>query len=334
MRISSSFYVSFFVLAAVGVAGAEPLRVATTTPDLASIAESIGGEDVQVTSLAIGGQDPHFIEPRPSFIRVLSRTDLFVTMGLQLELGWVPPLLRNSRNSRIQPGGAGALDASAVVPLVGVMTGVVDRSMGDVHPMGNPHYLLDPVNGIRVAREIRDKLADLRPERADAFRERCTSFEARVVEKLVGAEAVKRHGSEALAAAALEDRVGEIVPPSELGGWMASLQPDAGKSAAADHNLWPYFAKRFGFEVVAFLEPYPGIAPTTRHLGDVADQMKRDGIRVIMSAAYFHPRSARKVAEATGATIVEMADQVGSREGVDDYVAMIDWNVSKLADAL
>jgi len=333
LRISRAC-IALLGLALAGTSGADPLRVATTTPNLASIVASVGGEDVEVTSFAKGGQDPHFVEPRPSFIRVLSRSDLFVSVGLQLEIGWVPPLLRNARNPRVQPGGEGALDASATIPLLGVQTGVVDRSQGDVHAAGNPHFLADPVNGIRVARVLRDKLAALRPDRAAAFREREARFEADALERLVGRAAVDAYGSDALVAAALEERLHDVVATDQLGGWLALMQPHRGKAVVADHDIWPYFAKRFGFEVAAFLEPLPGIAPTTRHLSELAEQMKNEGIRVILSAAYFHPRYAQKVAGATGATVVEMADQVGSREGTDDYLSMIDRNVRGLADAL
>ena len=334
MRCLVSLVVLVGALASAVAAHARPLRVATTTPNLGSIARAVGGEEVEVTTFARGGQDPHFVEPRPSFIRVLSRTDLFVMVGLQLELGWVPPLLRNARNARIQPGGVGALDASEGIPLLGVATGVVDRSQGDVHAAGNPHYLTDPVNGIRVARAIRDKLVVLRPEGEATFRANATAFEAAVTQHLFGPEAVAEHGAAVLAEAALANRSDELVPEDRLGGWLGRMRPHRGATAIADHNIWPYFAKRFGFEVIGFLEPFPGIAPTTRHLGEVAEQMKAAGTSVILSAAYFHPRYAEKVASATGASVVFMADQVGAREGVDDYIAMIDWNVRRLADAL
>jgi ABC-type Zn uptake system ZnuABC Zn-binding protein ZnuA len=335
MRARILAFVSILhAFAVAGPSSADPLRVAATTTDLANLVETVGGDDVQVTAFVGGGQDPHFVEARPSFIKELSRTDLFVTVGLQLEIGWVPPLLRNARNSSIQPGGPGALDASATIPLRGVLTGVVDRSMGDVHPTGNPHYLLDPVNGIRVAREIRDALARLRPEQASVFAARTASFEAHLLARLVGDEAVARHSAETLASAVLEERLADVVPDDALGGWLGAMRPHRGKAVVADHDLWPYFARRFGIEVAGFLEPLPGVTPTTRHLGEIASLMQRRGIRAILSAAYFSPRYAQKVAEATGGQVLEMANQVGARDGIDDYLAMVDWNVGHVAGAL
>jgi ABC-type Zn uptake system ZnuABC Zn-binding protein ZnuA len=328
--------VAFALTLVVGAeARAGALRVAATTPDLASIARSVGGDEVEVTSFVRGGQDPHFVEPRPSFIRELSRADLFLHVGLQLEMGWVPPLLRSARNSRVQPGAQGNLDASRVIPLLGVAQGEVDRSMGDVHAVGNPHYLVDPVNGIRVAHAIRDRLVSLRPEAAGGFRERCAAFERLLLEGLVGKAFMESHGAEAVAAAVLDgDAALAALPGAAPGGWLGRMRPYAGSQVVADHDLWPYFSKRFGIEVVAFLEPLPGITPTTRHLAEVAALMEERGIRVVLSASYFHPRYAEKLTAAVGGRVVPMANQVGAREGVDDYRAMIDWNVEKLADAL
>jgi ABC-type Zn uptake system ZnuABC Zn-binding protein ZnuA len=317
-----------------GAVRAEPLRVATTTPDLASLVESVGGDAVEVTAFVRGGQDPHFVEARPSFIRVLSRSDLFVRVGLQLEAGWVPALVRSARNGRILPGASGDLDASTVIPRRGVIGGVVDRSMGDVHAEGNPHYLVDPVNGIRVARAIRDRLVALRVELTPSFRANTAAFEEAILSRLVGEVWVVEYGALTLAEAILVGRLPDGADESKLGGWLGAMRPHRGRAVVADHDLWPYFAERFGIEVAAFLEPLPGITPTTKHLAEIAGLMKRQGIHVILSASYFHPRYAKKVAKATGARVVEMANQVGAREGVDDYLEMIDWNVRQVANAL
>jgi ABC-type Zn uptake system ZnuABC Zn-binding protein ZnuA len=322
------------VLGWAGASRAEPLRVATTTPDLASLVESVGGDEVEVTAFVRGGQDPHFVEARPSFIRVLSRSDLFVRVGLQLEAGWVPALVRSARNGRIRAGAAGDLDASTVVPRLGVIGGVVDRSMGDVHVEGNPHYLVDPVNGIRVARAIRDRLAALRVEWTEGFRSNTAAFEEALLNRLLGEAWVAEYGAPAIADALLAGSLPHAADETTLGGWLGTMRPHLGQPVVADHDLWPYFADRFGIEVVGFLEPLPGITPTTKHLAEIAELVKARQIRVILSASYFHPRYARKVANATGARVVEMANQVGAREGVDDYLEMIDWNVKQVADAL
>jgi ABC-type Zn uptake system ZnuABC Zn-binding protein ZnuA len=316
------------------LAQAEPLRVAATTPDLASLIESVGGDEVEVTTFVRGGQDPHFVEARPSFIRVLSRADLFVRVGLQLEAGWVPALIRSARNTRIRSGAPGNLDASSVVPRLGVLSGEIDRSMGDVHGQGNPHYLVDPMNGIRVARAIRDRLVALRAERARRFRANTAAFEQALMNRLVGEAFITAYGAPVVVEAMLSGELPEGADEAMLAGWLGAMSPHRGQAVIADHDLWPYFARRFGIQVAAFLEPLPGITPTTKHLAEVTELMRAQEIRVILSASYFHPRYAKKVAKATGARVVEMANQVGAREGVDDYLEMVDWNVRHVADAL
>jgi ABC-type Zn uptake system ZnuABC Zn-binding protein ZnuA len=206
--------------------------------------------------------------------------------------------------------------------------------MGDVHVAGNPHYLVDPINGVRVARAIRDRLVALRVEEAERFRFNAATFEKTILTRLVGEAWVAEHGAPAIAEAMLAGSMPEGADESKLGGWMRAMRPHRGVPVVADHDLWPYFAHRFGIEIVGFLEPLPGITPTTKHLAEIADLVRAREIRVILSASYFHPRYAQKVAKATGARVVEMANQVGAREGVDDYLEMIDWNVRQVANAL
>lgn len=311
------------------------LRVATTTPGLADLARQVGGDDVEVTSFVRGAQDPHFLEPRPSFIRVMSKADVFIETGLELESGWAPVLVSKARNSRIRPGGSGAVDASRFVPALGMLSGIVDRSMGDVHAQGNPHYLVDPVAGLRVALGLRDRFSKLDPANSEAYASRFENFRRRLLVALVGEDLAAQDAD--AARAALDGRLEAWIQESgaeRLGGWLGRMRPHHGKRVIADHDLWPYFSMRFGIVVADFLEPRPGITPTTRHLGEIVETIERDGIKVILSSAYFHPRYAQKVSAATGATVVFMANQVESREGVDDYLSMIDWNVRKLADAL
>jgi len=318
-------------------AAAEPLRITATVPELASIARAVGGEEVEAVALVRGTQDPHFVEPRPSFIRRLHDTDLFLEIGLQLEAGWVPPLISSARNPKIRPGGSGSLDLVRVIPLLGVARGTVDRSMGDVHPDGNPHYLADPANGVRVARAIRDRLSSLRPEAQTSFEQQTAAFEAEIARALVG-DSMATPPDAAIDAMLGDDFDAWIAAREaeglELGGWLAAMRSHRGRPVVADHKLWPYFAKRFGIEVVAWLEPLPGIPPTTRHLSEVAELMEQKHIKVILSSAYFHPRYAHRLADATNASVLEMANQVDAREGVTDYLAMIGWNVRQLADAL
>lgn len=323
------------LLALPAVASARALRVVTTTPDLGSIADAVGGEFVDVTVLVKGPQDPHFIEARPSFVQKLHRADLLVRVGMELEIGWLPVLLRQARNAAIRPGGRGYFDAStAIVPLE-VPGASVDRSMGDVHRFGNPHYLTDPLNGLRVARALAERLAELRPEAAPELQAGYASFAARLVSALVGDALVERHGAERLAArvaagelsAFLEER-GEA---DELAGWIGATQPLRGLRVVQDHRMWPYFARRFGLVLVDTLEPKPGIAPTTRHLAAVIERAKTKPVAAILTSPYFDPRHARFVGERIGARVLEMAHQPGSRAGTPDYVATVAYNVSQLA---
>jgi len=333
------------VVSGAGPAFAKPLRVVVTVPDLGSLAQEVGGEEVNVTALVHGPQDAHFVEARPSYIRKLSRADLFAYVGLALEAAWLPPLVGNARNTRILPGQPGHFDASVGIPRLGMITGDVDRSMGDVHPFGSPHYLLDPVNGLRVAKRMQERLAQLRPARADYFAERYADFETRLLDALVGAELRAALSSQALAEAVLGDGLAALLASEKLqaqgtphraplGGWLGAMAAHAGAQGVADHDLWPYFAARFDFRIVGFLEPKPGVTPTTRHLVQLVERMQLEGIRVILSAPYFSTRYAEKVSKATGATVIEMAHQVGAREGTQDYLSMVDWNVRHLADAL
>jgi len=314
-------------------AGPKRLQVVATTTDLGSLVTSVGGEDVEVTTLVKGPQDPHAIEPRPSFISKLHRADAFVLTGMELELGWAPPLLRSARNPDILPGGRGYVDASTVVSALEVPVVSADRSMGDVHPLGNPHYLTDPLNGVRAAGLLRDRLARLRPEREAEFAHRFEAFASATAERLVGPELVSRHGAAKILQAIERGALGGLEGGTDPGGWLGALPPP-GTNAVEDHQFWAYFAARFGLVLVGRLEPQPGIAPTTRHLGEIVELVEERGIPVILASAYFDPRHARWVAERTGATVLRLAHQPGARPETPDYLGTIDFNVRALARAL
>jgi ABC-type Zn uptake system ZnuABC Zn-binding protein ZnuA len=317
---------------------ARPLQVAVTIPDLGSLVREIGGDQVAVTVFAKGTEDPHFVEAKPSFIKTLSEADLFVEGGMEGEMGWAPVLLQNARNANVLPGGRGFLDASTVITPLDVPTGPVDRSMGDVHPAGNPHYLPDPINGLRVARLIRDKLIELRPERQKAFDERYGNFRQRLGAALVGEALAKKYDVEKLALLFEAGKLGDFLKSqgeeSLLSGWFGLMLPYRGAKVVSDHNTWPYFARRFGISVIGFLEPKPGLPPTTKHLNELIESMRAQGVKVILANPYFDPRFAQFVAERTGAQVVSMAHQVGARAGTNDYISMVDYNVRQLAGAL
>lgn len=283
-------------------AQAAPLNVCCTTPELGDLVQQVGGEEVSVTVFAKGAEDPHFVEAKPGFIRALSRADLYVQNGLELEIGWAPVLLQNASNRKVLPGQSGHFDASRCITPMDVPQGTLDRSMGDVHPAGNPHYMLEPLNGLKVADALRAKLAELRPDKASDFQKRHDEFAARM-------------------------RAG-------LAEWEALLKPHAGAKLFADHNLWSYFAAHYGLTVSGYLEPKPGIPPTTKHLGEVVARMKTDNVRAVLSSPYFDPRHAAFVKTHTGCNVAECAHQVGARSGVSNYFAMCEHNAKTVAKAL
>lgn len=333
------FGASILGLGARGVLAAAPLKVCSTVPDLAELCREVGGEEVSVTAFARGVQDPHFLDARPSFIRDLAEADLFLLVGLDLEVGWAPRLLLGSRNARVQLGRPGYLDCSTVgIAVLEVPAGVVDRALGDVHALGNPHYLLDPVNGLLVARGIRDRLVALRPEKKAHFETRYADFARRLAGRLLGEKLVERYDPEKLVRLYELGRLEEFLEKTGerqlLGGWVARVARFRGTAVVGDHNLWPYFAKRFGLEVAGYLEPKPGLTPTTRHLADLVERMKALGAKAILAVVYFDPRHAQFVAGRTGARIVELAHQCGSRPGTDRYLDMVEYNVRELERAL
>ena len=316
----------------------EPLRVAATTPELGSLAREIGGEQVAVVVFAKGTEDAHFVEPKPSFIKELSQADVYIQVGMELEVGWAPVLLQNARNSKVLPGAPGYIDVSTVITPLEVPTGPIDRSMGDVHPAGNPHYLTDPLNGLRVAQLLRDTFSTLRPAQQASFAERYTAFRQRLGAALVGETLAQKYDAAKLALLFEHGRLAAFLQSQHetqlLGGWLGQLLPYAGTRAVADHNLWPYFAQRFGLTLRGFMEPKPGVPPTTRHLQALVQTMQAEHIGIILSSAYYDPRHAQFLVQHTGARIVPMAHQVGARPGTDDYLSMIDYDVRQLVAAL
>lgn len=338
--IELSVRVLVFAVAALAAASAQaaPLKVFCTLPDLGSLVRSIGGDQVDVVAMIKGGEDPHFIEAKPSFIKKLNEADLFVQNGMELEIGYVGLLLQNARNDRVLPGNPGYLDVSTVIAPLEVPSATVDRSMGDVHPFGNPHYLLDPLNGLQAASAIRDKLSALRPEQRDAFAQRFAAFKSQLDNALVGEGLAKKYEAGKLALLFERGKLDEFLQQqgdtAQLGGWLAAMQPYRGAQFVDDHNMWPYFARRFGLQLLGHLEPKPGVPPTTSHLAELIEQMKSSQTKLIIAAPYYDPRHARFVAENTGAQVAALAHIVGARPGTDDYLAMVDYNVRQIVAAL
>jgi ABC-type Zn uptake system ZnuABC Zn-binding protein ZnuA len=290
-----------FSLGAAPDAAAE-IKVITATEDLASLAKEIGGDKVSVESLARGYQDPHFVEAKPSFVLKLHSADLLVVVGRELEIGWLPPLITQSRNSKVQPGGPGYLDASQTVRILDIPTGQITRAMGDVHPQGNPHYWLDPANGRRIAKAIEGKLAQMSAGDAAYFGQRYADFDRRLTE----AE----------------------------GRWKAALAPYKGTKIVTYHRSWPNFAEAFGLDVVGYVEPKPGIPPSPAHTLTRMQEMKRQGIKLILVEPYFDLKTPNAIARDTGAKVLVMPPSVGGVKEATDYIKLFDYDVNLLASTL
>jgi ABC-type Zn uptake system ZnuABC Zn-binding protein ZnuA len=315
-----------------------PLQVVATIPELGSLVREVGGNQVAVTVLAKGTEDPHFVIARPSYIKVLNQADVYVQMGLELEIGWAPTLLQQASNPHVLPGTLGYIDTSMVINPLQVASAPVDRSQGDVHALGNPHYLLDPLQGLVVARFLRDRLGAVRPAQQAYFQERYTVFAQRLGTAMVGEALARKYDVEKLALLYENGRLQEFLQSqgdaSLLAGWLGRMAPYAGTRVVGDHNQWPYFAQRFRLEVVGFLEPKPGYPPPTAHLQALVQIMRAQNVRLILASAYYDPRHARFLAQHTGAKVAEMANQGGARPGTEDYLRMVDYNVNQFVTAL
>lgn len=313
----------------------ERLRVVGSTPDVESLVKEVGGDWVSVRSLSRGVDDPHDLDLRPGLVRQVEEADLFVQVGLGLENAWLRDLMTVVRNPRVKPGGEGNLNLGVGVrPLEGEEG---ESIPGSYHEEGNPHYLLDPLEGLRVARVLRDRLTALRPEGRGMFAERCADFERRLGVWLVGEECARAGEVEVMSRefeTLAADRLKAWAAGHGLGGWLGALVEHRGRGVVGDHDLWPYFARRSGLTVVGYLEPSPGEAPTAGHLRQLIDRMKREKVGLILSSPYFDRRHARMVARETGARILPMAHQTGGRPGAESYLAMVGYNGDQLLAGL
>ncbi len=340
MKLQSMFLAALAAACApVLCMGAEKkLNVVTTTTDLKSIVEAVGGSHVSVTSLGSGKEDPHFIQAKPSYMMAARKADLWVRVGMELEIGYEELILDGSRNRNIRVGSDGHLDASEGVIRLEVPTQKVDRSMGDVHPLGNPHYWLDPWNGRAMARNVRDRLKKLDPAGAADYDANYVSFEKRVDEAVFGKELVEKMGGEALwqmeLAGKLEAGLKEKGLADKLGGWMGKLRPHRGAKIVTYHRSWSYLASRFGLEVAEELEAKPGIPPSPKHLAEVIETARAGGVKVLLKEPFYERKGPDFVAAKAGLTVVEAANTVGGQKEASDYIAMLDNVVRRVADAL
>ncbi len=318
--------------------GAERLTVVTTTPDLKSITESVGGDHVSVTSLACGYEDPHFVQAKPSYMMLARKADLWIRIGLELEIGYEELIIDGSRNPRIRVGSKGHLDASAGVLRLEVPTAKVTRDLGDIHPQGNPHYWLDPLNGRIMAKTISDRLAELAPAHAEAFAGNCRAFQTALDERMFGGPLVAKVGGDKLWALQLRRQLSRYLDDNKLrdklGGWQGRLLPLAGQSIVTEHRSWVYFANRFGLSVAGELEPKPGIPPSPAHLAAIVDLVKSSGVKLILLEPFYQRKAADLVAGKTGTKVVVCANAVGGQPGAADYLALMDLIVNSLGDAM
>jgi len=280
---------------------AAKLNVVATTPDLAALAREIGGDLVDVKALAKPTEDPHFVDAKPSHIVTLNRADVLIEGGAELELGWMPPLIESARNTRIATGAPGRIMASDGIRMLEIPA-TLDRSRGDVHALGNPHFLVDPLDAKIVAAHIADHFARVEPKSADAFRANLKKFNAAVDAKLVE--------------------------------WQHQLAPFRGAKIVTYHNDFVYFAERFNLTVIETLEPKPGIAPSSRHLAEVIEKMKAENARVILVQPYQNRKTAETVARQIDGAVLDVSQQPGAVKNTDTYVELMDTLVRTLVAGL
>ena len=278
------------------------LNVVATTPDIASIAREIGGDKIELTTLAKPTEDPHFVDAKPSFIVKLNRADVLLEGGAELEIGWLPALLDQSRNAKLAAGAPGHVICSQGVQLKEIPA-TLDRSKGDIHAAGNPHYIVDPVNAKIVAQNIANALAVNDAKNAEAYQANLKKFDDAIDAKLVE--------------------------------WQAVLAPFRGAPVVAYHNSWLYFGERFGLKIDLFLEPKPGIPPTPAHLADVITRMKSENARVVIVDPYLNRKTAETAARNTSATVLDVTQFPGGLKGTEGgYIQLMDYLVNSLAKAL
>lgn len=328
------------LLAAASLQAQRPLRVVTSLPTYAAIAREIVGDRATVAAIAEGDEEPHFVQPKPSFLPLIGQADVFVTTGLDLEL-WVPALLDKAGNPRVVEGGQGYVAAYRGIRLLEVPV-TASRSEGDIHVYGNPHIHTDPVNGIWIARNILAGLERVAPGSAAYFREREQAFERHLLGRIYGDELVRLLTPETLFELARSYQDWDFLHTNQyqgaplatrLGGWMKQAEAFRGKQMVCYHKEWAYFSARFGLPCVEYVEPKPGIPPSPRHVQRLLELMRRDHVRVLFSPNYYNRHQIREIAARTGATAVVVPGQVNGAPGVETYERLVDSWVGELSRA-
>lgn len=340
-KIIQSVMVIFLFLAGFSGASAKEADrpiILTTTTDLADITRRITGDKAVVTSIASGKEDPHFITARPGFIVQAREADVWIRIGMELEVGWEDPILRDSRNRKIQEGAGGHIDVSEQVLKLDVPKERVTRDMGDVHPAGNPHYWLDPLNGRIMAQTIADRLSDLYPRHRNVFQGNLQAFRDALDFRMFGESLAGRYGGARLWKLLLEGALMKTLDADgclhELGGWYGMLVPYRGRSIVTYHRSWVYLAERFHLKPPMELEPKPGIPPSSRHLARVMETVTREKVRVILQEPFYSRKAADFISEKTGATVLILPNTVNGTAEARSYLELIDLVVRALSGAL
>ena len=288
----SRYLFPLLLLARAEIVHAEPIRVVTSIETFADLARAVGGGNVQTLSLARGYQDPHFVEAKPSLLIPLSKADLLVYAGLDLEIGWLPPLVQGSRNPRIQPGAKGNLDASTAIEVLDLPAGKVDRSQGDIHPRGNPHYWLPPINALKVAKEIVARLKDLDPGHATDYDANLQKFGAQLKAK--------------------------------AGDWIRKAAALRGLKVVPYHKSWTYVSDWLGLREMGYVELKPGIPPDPKHLAELILRMKAESVRALIIESFYNRGIAGQVADSAGAKLLVLPSDVGATPQIRSYTDLVD----------
>ena len=315
----------------------DKVKVVTSLTSYASIAREIVGDRGIVNSIANGDENPHYVQPKPSFIPMLSEADVFVTTGLDLEL-WVPALLDKANNPKVTEGGPGYVAAYAGIDLLDVPTSF-SRAQGDIHVYGNPHIWTDPLNAVQIARNILTGLKRVAPENADYFTEREKDFEDRMYQALFGAGLVKLLGGATLADLDRQGKLLDFLKSKQyqgaplidrLGGWLKEAMPFRGKAVACYHKEWDYFSREYGLPCVDYIEPKPGIPPTPGHVLEVINEMREQHIQVLLSTNYYDHNQVLEVAQKTAAKAVIVPSNTGGAPGVNTYFDLMNLWITEL----
>jgi zinc/manganese transport system substrate-binding protein len=334
---------SLWIAAALGPLSGTPapqLKVVASLPTYGAIAREIVGDRATVTAIAEGDEDPHFVQPKPSFVALLRDADLFVTTGLDLEL-WVPALLDRAGNRKVQEEGPGYVAAYRGIALLEVPTSL-SRSAGDIHVDGNPHIHTDPLNAIIIARNILAGLKRVAPSEAPAFTQREQDFEKRILEATMGAELVQILTPATAFTLLQSDKLSDFLARQEyqgkplaerLGGWLEEARVLRGKEMACYHKEWAYFSRRYQVACVTYIEAKPGIPPTPRHVQEVIALMRERKIPALFAANYFSRSQIQQVAQKTGAQAVIVPENTDGAPGVATYFDLMNTWISSLTAA-